>query len=264
MSSHDPEGAVREYLRGAATSAGTADIDLPHVLGRVRSRRRTRRIAVAGTSTLAVAAIATAGISTGLFRPAAENPGIAAGEPAPGTAAGPIDGPAAGGAAAGGAIQLAPAEKINPCGAPLADLAPAMSGLVATVAFPATAPAGGAVSGTVVLTNTGSEHLTGYTGARPVMTVSADGITVWHSNGPIIMSAIVIDLQPGASMELPASFDPIRCDEEDEMQQSFRTDLPALEPGAYGLSAVVRWTPDGAAAGYVEDVGGPLATITLE
>jgi hypothetical protein len=272
MSTFDPDRAVRELLNGTASRAGGSDIDLPRVLARVRSRRRTRRIAIAGTSTATVAVLATAGISSGLFRPAAENPGIAEPAPAPGTGTGtgtgtgPIDsGPAAGGPAGGGAIELAPAEKINPCGAPLAELAPAASGLVATVTFPETASAtGGTVEGTVVLTNTGTEHLTGYTGARPVVTVSENGVTVWHSNGPTIMTAIVIDLQPGASMELPAGFQAIRCGEEDEMQEAFRTDLPPLGAGTYGLSAVVRWTPDGAAAGYVEDVGGPLGSITLQ
>lgn len=260
MPTTDPEGAVRELLRGAASTAGWSDIDLPRVLSRVRSRRRARRIAIAGTGTAAAAVIATAGISTGLFRPTAADPGVTAGEPAPGPVNGPIDG----GPAAGGASGLAPVEKMNPCGAARTELAPAESGLVARLAFPATAPVGGTVEGTVILTNTGSERVRGWTGVRPAMTVSENGITVWHSNGPTIMLATMIDLKPGDSMELPASFEPVRCGEEDELQESFRPDLPALEAGVYELSVIVPFTPDTAQAGYAENVNGPLATITLQ
>ena len=42
----------------------------------------------------------------------------------------------------------------------------------------------------------------------------------------------------------------------------FRENLPALAPGAYGVSAIVPFYPeDGTAPQYA---GGPLATITLQ
>jgi len=157
---------------------------------------------------------------------------------------------------------------VNFCGGPLAEVAPAQSGLVATPHFPATAPAGtAAISGTVTVTNTGSERVTGYTGASPAMTVSEGGVTVWHSNGPQIMLAQLIDLEPGASVDLPASIVPVRCGVEDDSAESFRDDLPPLAPGVYQLSAIFYLTPDGPSAASLPSpdvVSGPLTDITLQ
>ena len=77
--------------------------------------------------------------------------------------------------------------------------------------------------------NTGTERAVGWTGARPAVTVSENGITVWHSNGPVIQLAVEIDLDPGESMDLPATLMTVRCDTVDEESESFREDLPACE-----------------------------------
>jgi hypothetical protein len=263
------ETTVRALLRSAATGApGTAAVDVPRVLSRSRGRRRARRLATAGVGTAVVVAAAgtlyTAAILPGrqptqvLSEPGAPTPA----EPAPGASGGGSADPAAGGGAAGG-ISLAPPEKTNPCGAPLADMAPSESGLVATPSFPGTATTqSDAVEGSVLLTNTGTTHLVGWTGARPVITVAENGITVWHSNGPVIQLAQEIDLEPGASMVLAASFTPVRCDAEDETREDFRPDLPALPAGVYALSAIVPfYAEDGSAVQYV---GGPFTSITLQ
>jgi hypothetical protein len=265
--------ATRALLRDTAASAPTGALDVDSVLRRARRRRLPRRLATGGVGVLAIAGIGVAGASAlgGLGQvttlssgPAADSPaGPAAGEGSPETG-----GAASGGAADSGGISLAPAEKVNFCGGPLADVAPARTGLVATPHFPATAPAGTApISGTVTVTNTGTERVTGYTGASPAMTVSEGGVTVWHSNGPQIMLAQLIDLEPGASVDLPASIVPVRCAVEDDSAESFREDLPALEPGVYQLSAIFYLTPDGPSAGSVPSpdvVSGPLADITLQ
>jgi hypothetical protein len=257
--------AVRDLLRSAATGApGVSQLDIPQVLARSRGRRRARKIATVGIGAVVVVAAGTtvfyAATLPGrpdsvLSQPGGE--GVAPGEPAPGGDA------ATGGAAGGDGIRLAPPEKVNGCAGPLAEMAPLESGLVATPHFPDAAPAdGGEVAGTVTLTNTGTERAVGWTGARPAVTVSENGVTVWHSNGPVIQVAIEVDLDPGESMDLPATLSTVRCDTADEEAEQFRQDLPPLGPGAYGVSAIVPFYPeDGAAPQYA---GGPLTTITLD
>lgn len=254
---------VRELLASVAGEARPSPIDVARVLGRARARRRSHRLAVVGAGAATVAAVGAAGFGYAALNAPTPLSAASGGETQPEPLSGAAGDPSTSGAA-GGAISLAPPEKVNSCGAPLAELAPAESGLVATPRFAGSAAAGGTVTGSVVLTNTGSAHLVGYTGARPVITVSEDGITVWHSNGPVIEMALLIDLEPGASMELAATFEPVRCGQEDEMQEEFRADLPPLEPGAYDLSAIVPFIPEGAGAGFVEYVGGPLTPVVLE
>jgi hypothetical protein len=269
------DAATRALLRDAAAHAPTGVVDIDGVLRRARRRRLPRRLATGGAGVLAIAGIGVAGanalgglgqvttLSSGAGSSTEDSPGgPAAGESADsGGAAG------SGGAADSGGISLAPAEKVNFCGGPLAEVAPAQTGLVATPHFPASAPAGtGPISGSVTVTNTGTERVTGYTGASPAMTVSEAGITVWHSNGPQIMLAQLIDLEPGASTELPASILPVRCAVEDDSAESFREDLPALEPGVYQLSAIFYLTPEGPSAESLpapDVVSGPLADLTL-
>ncbi|BDZ47493.1 hypothetical protein [Naasia aerilata] len=213
--------------------------------------------AVVGVLVVAVSAatlfFATSLAPSGDAQPAGE--GVAPGEPTPGDTSG--------GAAGGNGIDLAPPEKVNGCGGPLAELAPVESGLVATPHFPGAAPAdGGEVAGTVTLTNTGTARAVGWTGARPAVTVSENGTTVWHSNGPVIQLALEIDLDPGESMELPATLRTVRCDSVDEESEAFREGLPPLTAGTYGISAIVPFTPDG--GGAVQYAGGPLTSITLQ
>jgi len=275
--------ATRALLSDAAASAPTGALDVDAVLRRSRRRRLPRRLATGGVSALAIAGIGVAG-ATALGNAGAGPVTTLSSGSGEDTDGGPSTGglpeaardtgtgtdgagPAAGGAASGG-TRLAPAEKVNLCGGPLAELAPAQTGLVATPNFPATAPSGaGRISGTVTVTNTGSERVTGYTGASPAMTVSEGGITVWHTNGPQIMLAQLIDLGPGASVELPASIVPVRCGIEDDSTESFREDLPALTPGMYQLSAIFYLTPDGPSAASLPSpdvVSGPVADITLQ
>jgi hypothetical protein len=265
--------ATRALLRDAAAAAPTGAVDVDAVLRRARRRRLPRRLATGGAGVLAIAGIGVAGVNalggvgqvtTLSSGPAEEAPADRA--PEPGEAAGGAAG-GAGGADSGG-TSLAPAEKVNFCGGPLAEVAPAQTGLVAVPHFPVAAAAGtAAISGTVTVTNTGSQRVTGYTGASPAMTVSEGGVTVWHSNGPQIMLAQLIDLEPGASVDLPASIVPVRCSIEDDSAESFRDDLPALAPGVYQLSAIFYLTPEGPDAASLPSpdvVSGPLTDITLQ
>ena len=286
MSDPREGAATRSLLSDTAANAPTGVLDVDAVLRRARRRRLPRRLATGGVSALAIAGIGFAGANAlGGVGPVTTLSSGPSEDSAADSPAGRVEGQAGGGGgaesgplpapgavsdsgAAGGGTSLAPAEKVNFCGGPLAEVAPAQTGLVATPRFPATAPVGTEyITGTVTVTNTGTERVTGYTGASPAMTVSEAGITVWHTNGPQIMMAQLIDLEPGASVDLPASILPVRCGIEDDSAESFREDLPPLEPGVYQLSAIFYLTPEGPSAASLPSpdvVSGPLADIELQ
>jgi len=163
--------------------------------------------------------------------------------------------------------KRASADRINPCGGPLAQVQPDASGLVLSVDFPATASATSAsITGQVTMTNTGTERLTGSTAASPAITLSQDGTVLWHSNGPMVMMAAMVDLAPGASMTYPASFAPVRCTVENEQAESFPTDLPSVGAGSYDLSAAIDFSRTDAAGDFVSTglISGAVAPITLQ
>ena len=161
-------------------------------------------------------------------------------------------------------LLRAPADKVNLCGGLLAEVTPSETGLVLTTNFPASAPADGQpLTGTVTLTNTGSERVTGTTAASPAVTLSKDGLTLWHSNGPMIALAVLVDLEPGESMDYPASLTPVECGAEDKLADGFRDNLPALPVGDYQVSAVIDLVPDPIGSGESQRVAGPLQTVSL-
>ena len=72
------------------------------------------------------------------------------------------------------------------------------------------------------------EPVTGTSPSAPAVTLSQDGITLWHSNGPVDASAVLVDLDPGESMDYAATFIPVRCAPEDDTLDQF----PARPPRA--------------------------------
>ena len=136
-------------------------------------------------------------------------------------------------------MKRAPAEKINLCTAPVAMVVPSATGLVLSVDFPDAAAGTSRVDGVVVMTNTGGETITGYTAASPAITLAQNGTVIWHSNGPTIQLARDVALAPGESIEYAASFTPVVCDVEDDVAESFRTDLPSAPAGQYQVSAAI-------------------------
>jgi hypothetical protein len=250
------DSEIRDRFREGTQPRGEIDVDA--VMRRVRARRRPRVILAASGSVLAIAAIVVpAVLTTYSTGGAASDTALVAGEDSGGAAA-----PEA--ATESGAAQFdrAPAEKLNLCTAPVADVAPAANGLVLTME-PVTAAAGGRdIPVTVTLKNTGGSAVSGYTGGRPALTLSQDGITIWHTNGPQTMIALTIDLQPGESTTYEATFEPVVCGVEDDMAEAFRENLPAAGPGEYLLSAAIDFTrSDGS---FVDLVTGPAAALTLE
>lgn len=241
-------------LRHLFAENPTPSIDVDAVVKRSRARRAPRILAAGAFTVLAIGGIAAVSLQ-GLSQISV---GASGASDSAGEEASPLM--ESGATASDSAIKRAPAEKINLCtgGVVLLDLNP--TGLVLTTDFP-DAPAGSSsVVGTVTMTNTGTETVTGYTAAAPAITLAKDGIVVWHSNGPMIDLAKDVSLAPGESLEYAASFVPVVCGIEDDSAESFRSDLPAAPAGEYQVSALIDLLGQGD-AGLVT---GPAETITLK
>lgn len=250
------ESDLRKML--GETDAPSARIDVARVIRGSRARRLPRQLAVGGVSTLAVLGIGFLGISTLQPQPASDSATTLQSEYAPS---------AGGSAADNDSVKRAPADKINLCTGPLAEVAPSATGLQLDAEFTSPIAAGTApVDGTVRLTNLGASRVTGSIGAAPAVTVSQGGIVLWHSNGPTIDLAQVVDLAPGQSMELAASIVPVRCDVADDELESFRSDLPALPAGDYQLSVAMDFLPDVSVTPTpgLDLVTGPTETVTIQ
>ena len=170
------------------------------------------------------------------------------------------------GAAGYDAIRRAPAERLNLCEGNLAELAPSVTSLVLTTTFPDGAPADGSSRmGTVTLTKTDTQRVSGTTGASPAITLSQNGTVLRHGNGPTIAMAMMVDLDPGGSLEYGALFTPVRCGVEDDMAESFRENLPALKAVTYEVSAAIDIMLDVPVNGSSEfdPITGALESISL-
>ncbi len=247
-------------LRDAFAQADAPNtLDARRIVARSRARRLPRQLAAGSVGALALAGVVVLGVQiTQLSSPAVSTAGGSAAYDTSESAPAPD---------ADTMIKRAPADKINLCAGPLTELAPSQYGLQLDVTFAASAPAASdVVTGTVQLTNTSGREVLGYTPTSPAMTLSQDGVVLWHSNGITNYALMSVDLAPGASLEYQASFVPARCSVEDDMRDAFREDLPALEPGSYRLSALIDFTADpsmGQETPELDLVSGPLATITL-
>ncbi|MCU1584597.1 MAG: hypothetical protein JWM49_1153 [Microbacteriaceae bacterium] len=223
-------------------------VDLGSVIRRSTRRRAARQVALGGATTLAIAGIGVASI-TGL------NSIGGTGSSQSASVAGD----------AGGSAAKPTAESLNRCGEPVAAVTPAASGLTLAMQFAPAADSAGEVTGSVTLTNTGTEPIVGSSASSPEVTLSGNGVTLWHSNGPTILMAAIVNLAPGQSMTYPARFLPVTCSSEDEARDSFPENLPRVTPGTYQVSAALDVTiesPDGSAVRR-ELVTGPPADITL-
>jgi hypothetical protein len=257
------ESELRDWLHGEGSQPPVVrELDAGRIIRRSKRRRLPRQVGVGGVMTLAVAGIAVGGIS-GLktFLPGASMTSGASqsldkggSEQAPTRDSGA---PTQGAVPTQGEIA---AERINLCGGPVASVPPNSSGLVLTPHFPSDAPANGEpVTGAVTLTNTGTTTVTGSTAANAVITVSQQGIVLWHSNGPTIMLAKMVDLAPGQSMDYEASFTPVRCDADSDKPEGLPDNLPPLGAGDYQVSALIAVNRGSATS----VVGGESVTIRL-
>ena len=215
------------------------NLDASKIVSKSRRRRLPQQLAVGAFSVLAISGVGALALQTTQLTP-------------PTTVAG-VESTANDTAGDGGAesaqiadtSKRAPADKLNLCGATAAEPVPGGYGLTLDITFPTDTPAGtDSVQGTVRMTNTGTQTVTGSTGARPAITLSQDGLVLWHSNGPTVLPLVTVDLDPGESLEYAASFTPVACGVEDDLAEAFREGLPALPAGDYELSAAIDFSAD--------------------
>ena len=210
----------------------TTTIDVAAVVRRSRAKRLPKVLGITGVGVLAIAGIAVGGLQLGgAPQPASD---------AAGSSTETLD------MAADGSMESfadttkrAPAEKLNLCTGTVAEVDSSATGLVLEVSFADATAGATSVEGTVTMTNIGADAVTGYTAASPAITLARDGVVVWHSNGPMIELARDVSLAPGESMQYTGSFTPVVCGIEDDLAESFRSDLPAAAPGDYEVSAAI-------------------------
>ena len=243
------------------TGPSLGQVDLTRVLRRSSRRRVAQQVAVGSATTLAVAGIGVAGFtgirtlvpSTGSSSASSTTAPESKGDSSPGSTA------------TDGELTRSPAEKINLCGGALSEVVPNVAGLVLATSFGPADASADRVSGTVTLTNSGSEHIIGGSAVSPTIILSKDGIVQWHSNGSMATKGVLVDLAPGASMTYQASFQPVTCAVEDDTNVSFRADLPQVAPGVYQVSATLDLSRQNADGSFLSPdlVTGPASEVTL-
>ncbi len=253
------ESDLKKMFSETGPSLGPIDISL--VLRRSSRRRVAQRVAVGSATTLAVAGIGVAGF-TGIR---GLTPSTTAGSASSANAPETRGGSALGSTPTDSGLTRAPAAKINLCGGTLAEVAPNAAGLVLSTSFATADASADRITGTVTLTNSGSERITGTSAATPAITLSKDGVVLWHSNGPMIAMAAVVDLAPGASVTYQASFRPVSCAIQDDSADSFRSDLPHVAAGQYQVSAALDLSRQNADGSFLSTdlVTGPASKVTL-
>lgn len=237
------ESDLRRMLEREAAGISAPELDPSRLVRRSRARRLPRQLAAGGALTLAVVGLGVGTVSgVRLLNPSAEvtsagggaesaDEGSTLSEEEPSIES---DG-GAGEDAAGGGIQLAPAYKINLCGGTLG-IPPegGITGVSVEVEFPEKASVSGPVRGSVEITNDSGEPIRGVMSDVAATTLSQDGVVLWHT--PRMDRTLPVDLAPGESTTLEASFEARVCSVEDDGQEDFRADLPAVDPGAYDVS----------------------------
>ena len=261
------EPNIRDLFRAGHTPTGRP-IDTDAVIRRSKRRRLPAQLGVGGVATLAIGGIGVVALQNldSSVSPASimsESSSDESGSAYDGFFAPAQEGGARDAARDGsteyGTVKRAPADRINLCGGALAEVAPSATGLVLTPSFPDAAAGSGGVEGTVTLSNTGSTTVTGYSAASPAITLSQNGVVLWHSSGPTVQMIRDISLAPGESLQYTASFTPVVCSVDDDSAEAFRTDLPPVAAGEYQLSAAADISVDGIA----ELVTGPTQTVRI-
>ncbi|NYF10325.1 hypothetical protein HDC94_001481 [Leifsonia sp. AK011] len=153
------------------------------------------------------------------------------------------------------------AESLNTCGEAAASPEPSEYGLELAVQFPPAASSTSAlIDGTVTMTNTSDEAVSGLTVIGPTVTVSRGDLVV-ALGVPTEYEMTMVELQPGETVAYAASFVPVLCSTGEDVATA-----AALPAGDYDVSAAVDFTP---AVGTVDPplpdlVTGPRSQITLQ
>ena len=256
------ESELRDKLRGAVPAA-TSRIDPAVIIRRAKVRRAPRQVAFGSVAALAVAGFTFLGVSVA---PSLFSMSTGASDSASIVGAESFKDDPAGSQVGGGASNGAHEPDIDArlsarCGISPLTVAPNSLGLELTTSFPESVPAdGSSVSGLVTVTNTGNSRVRGTTSVEPIVSLSRNGVTVWHTSGSAADLARHVDLEPGQSAIYSASFRTIQCNPDDENPATVGDNLPALVPGPAEVTATITYFSD---TGDSFLISGPAESIIL-
>ncbi|MER3389524.1 MAG: hypothetical protein RJQ01_05775 [Microcella sp.] len=235
----------------AERSAPRSALDVDAIVRRSRARRRPALIGTGVVATVLIVGIG--GLSVGALGSLVPNDLTAADTASTAEEAAVEQGGSPemdGGEAADGGSALAPDWLQNRCGsAPVTPADVPDAGLLLEIDFPARATtADDRVEGTVRVTNTSGERVSGRVSSSPAITLASGGLTVWHTSGVAEQGERTIALDPGESREFAAVLRPLLCTIDDEVRASegFDAGLAPLPPGEYAVSAVLDIVVDDA------------------
>lgn len=246
------ESELRDLLQGG--SHPSPQLDAGRIIRRAHARRRPKQLAVGALGGLAMVAVVVPLVLGGGAHPMSG--GDAGGSAADAPEQDTMSTLERGAAGAGPAPVL---DALNPCGAELAAATSDPAGLVLAME-PLEAPADADwIDAEVTLTNTGESTVHGITGATPTLTLAHDGVVLWHGVGLTAPTAVMIELAPGESTTLAATFRPVRCAAGGDADAASAA-LPEAGPGDYTLSPAISFTPDDG-SGSRTIVGAPSTLV---
>ncbi|CAN5609173.1 hypothetical protein BH10ACT7_BH10ACT7_26520 [soil metagenome] len=244
------ESDLRDFFTSTPAPGG---LDAKRIISRSRARRLPKQIGAGAVGSLAVIGFGAVGVqSLQVATPISSMDQ---------TAEAPVD-------TMESAAKRPPVEMVNLCGVPLAEVSPSFYGLQLDMVFPEAAATGTTpIEGAVRLTNTSDIRVVGTTDPVAAVTLSQDDITLWHSTGVMDRSIEMVDLAPGESLEYPATFTPVRCESDFDLEPGSGVELPPVPEGVYELSALIYFSPDASmpqtGTTELDLVSGPRSMITL-
>lgn len=252
------EARLRAALRETEAASPTrSTIDGDAIARRVRQRRLPKIIASGAVTTIAVLGLGTAAVQSivPLLRSETVATDHAASESTTPEAAPGLEG---GQSADSDATGMAP---IVRCGEPIPDPSAPIEarGVQIELVVPDAATiSDGAVRGDVVLTNTGDEVIRATAPLLPTAVLDDDGVVVWHTHGVIAQVVTDLVLAPGSAHRFTVTVEPLRCDNESELESGTAAPITA---GVYHVVAVLDVTfNDGIGTRLISDP----ATIRLD
>ncbi|MGV8859361.1 hypothetical protein [Rhodoglobus sp.] len=242
------ENELRAHLAAGEKPAIT--IDTAAIVSRSKARRRPRQLAVGAVGVLAAASLLFAGIST--FPRTGD---LMAGSAASDQSATREEG---GAGADSEESYIAPEDGAvsETCGAIIPSSAATPYGLAIDLDIDRTVTASGSAFGTVRLTNTSDEAVTGTTASVPDVNLTRDSVSISHSPDAQILSVIPVNLQPGQSVEFAVSIAIYDCTVIDTGGK--------VEPGTYAISTSLAFAPTDPETGAAAEVRSTTSTIILE
>lgn len=243
------ENELRTQFSG--TELPAIDIDTTAVISRSKRRRRPRQFAVGAVGLLAASSLVFAGIST--FRhtdPVSTTAGIVADDAAESR----VEGDSAYSDESLAAPETSPISAA--CGTSIRTDSASPFGLSLELELPEEVVASGSAYGTVLLTNTSDEPVTGTTANVPDVNLLRDSIVISHSPDVQILSVIPVNLQPGQSIAFDVAIDIFDCTTIDTGGM--------VDPGTYAVNATLAFVPADPEDGDAAEVRSANSAITLQ